>query len=68
MNLNRCETVILSHVRDCFTATLNVSDLVGVVSLDCSQFVCVVNMDGGDFVRWQILYCRVRIIMEWFVV
>ena len=42
----------LSHVWDCIKVTLSVGDLVGGVSLDCSQFVCVVSLDAGDFVHW----------------
>ena len=42
----------LLRVWACIGVTLNVGDLVGGVSLDCSQFVCVVSLDAGDFVRW----------------
>ena len=58
----------LSHVRDCIRVTLNVGDLVGGVSLDCSQIVCVVGLDAGEFVCWRIVYCRARTIMRLLVV
>ena len=48
--------------------TLNVGDLVGGVSLDCSQFVCVVSLDADDFVRWRVVCCQVRTVVRWFVV
>ena len=48
--------------------TLNVGDLVGGVSLDCSQFVCVVSLDAGDFVILRAFYYRVRTVVSWFIV
>ena len=55
-------------MRDCIRVTLNVGDLVGGVSLDCSQIVCVVSLDAVDFVCRRIVYCRARTIMRWLVV